>query len=289
MNSNSSNEIPRPKIDIENIIDYSSYRMNSKKYKCSLCEQILLNPIMCSQCKTIFCRNCIFPYTLKHNSCPNDCKDFDLEYPDSNQMKTFSKFDVLCKLCENIFPITKYQSHYNKCSLQNEKLSCWNCNNITFGKEMKYLTYKEYSHLYKYNKNINLEDDKPFTIYISTSDLEVNGYLSSNGSYLVCFSNRNFASILSEIVINNKTYMKIYEDCSWKFLRASYTDGVTLTNWDYCSSINIDRKGKEMICNEGLFVKNSKLFVRKKDRKLFFNCDGEEGYLKCIINVNYLD
>ena len=288
MKPNSPTIPARPIITIDEMINSTSYKLNAKQYKCRLCKHILLNPMMCSQCESVFCRNCIFPYVLKYNTCPFGCDNFDLNNADYAHDNEFSKFEIICKICENVFPITTYQTHYNKCSIQNNDNICWNCNTKVLNKEMQFLSYNEYIHLYKYNKVINLEDDKPFLIYISTNKSNVNGYITLNESYLVCFHNRYSAAVFSEVVIEGMSYIKVFDNLKWKFLKGSYKEGVVYGSWNDCSSIRIDHKNKEMVCNEGLFVKNNKLVVRERDGKLFFY-ESNDKYLECVVNVIYLN
>lgn len=288
--STSSSPPLRPKITLDKIIDISSFDINPSKYTCPLCEQILLTPTMCSTCKTIYCRDCIFNYVLKFNHCPNQCTHFNLTPPPPNLITSFSTFDILCTRCNNAYPITTFFQHYKRCfKSNNNSVPCWNCNTSVPAKTLKYLTYQHYAHLHKYNEARNIEDDKPFIIQLTINDRDMRRfcYVTCVDSYLMCGKHKEGASVFSEVFVDNKSYIKIYCNNIWKFLKGSYQSGVTYGSWKECCSITIDKESKTMTCNEGMGVANRNLVMRKEDEKLFFY-KADECYIECCVNVIYL-
>ena len=277
----------RPEISLEEIIDISSFYFNPSKFKCPLCEQILLSPTMCSNCETIFCRNCIFNFVIKFNCCPHQCKHFDLTFPPKELITSFSTFDILCKQCENVYPITTFLQHYKRCVKSNINVPCWNCNTPVPIKTLKFLTYQDYAHLYKYNEQFNIEDDKPFIIKLTPKDTHINCYVTCDDSYLLCQNNKSFASLFSEVFVDNKSYIKIYHENTWKFLKGNYQNGITFGSWKDCNSISIDKENKRMVCNEGMQIAKRNLVIRKEDKKLFFY-KPYECYIECCVELIYL-
>lgn len=272
-----------PKITLEEVIGYSSICIESSKLTCPLCEQMLFAPTMCSNCNTIFCRNCVFSYVMRFKCCPRQCTSFELVPPPEKLVS----FEILCKGCENVYPITTFFQHYKRCIQSSSSVPCWNCNTTVPIKMLKFLTYKDYAHLYKYNNPVNIEDDKPFIIKLTTNDTHINWYVTCNNSYLRCDKNKAAASIFSEVFVDNKSYIKVYNEDNWKFLKGSYQMGVILSSWKECSSISIDRESKSMVCNEGLKVAGRKLVIRKEEGKLFFYVPNEH-YLDCCVNIIYI-
>ena len=80
---------------------------------CSLCENILVEPIMC-KCQKVFCKACIDEWRKKNKKCPNGCK-----HP--NYQKCLVKNDVLSKLkfrclgCQKEILYNYAESHHKAC------------------------------------------------------------------------------------------------------------------------------------------------------------------------------
>ena len=45
---------------------------NLSKLTCPIDNSLLIDPLMCSSCKTSFCKDCINSYFIEHNTCPNN-------------------------------------------------------------------------------------------------------------------------------------------------------------------------------------------------------------------------
>jgi hypothetical protein len=93
--------------------------------------------------------------------------------------------------------------------------------------------------------------------------------------------------VFSEVVVDNKSYIKIFHDDKWKFLKGSYQSGVAFGSWKECCSITIDKDNNTMICNEGLQIAKRNLVIRKEDDKLFFY-KPDSCYIACCVNVIYI-
>ena len=61
----------RPTIVFEQLIDLSQFQSYQDCFICKVCQKILLNPVECSACKKVYCRDCIMPYAINTNKCPN--------------------------------------------------------------------------------------------------------------------------------------------------------------------------------------------------------------------------
>lgn len=58
---------------------------------CSICLEIVLNPVMCSKCENLFCNDCITKFLKNSNKCPNRC--FFIEKEKNRMLKNI--LDIL--------------------------------------------------------------------------------------------------------------------------------------------------------------------------------------------------
>lgn len=274
----------RPKISFEQIIDLSQYQSYQEKYICKLCQQLLMNPVACSSCGSIFCKDCILPYVITYNKCPNDCEKFEIVRPSDEMMKMYSNFELICKNCENTFPLTTFCSHYKKCVNDNEKVVCWNCGTEKMNKELKYKTFDEYSLENEYNSKVSFEGDNPFLIFITTKDFT--GYVTFEDDYLIVDQDKSKAAIFSEMLIEGKNYIKIFIDDKWKFLGPHYDRGVLIYSWTFCGPIIIDKENQCMVSDDGR-TRGSFLTMRISDKRLYFYKETKE-YQLCQVALKYL-
>ena len=59
-------------------------------------------------------------------------------------LKKYHKFEILCKICENIFSLTTYYAHYKKCKKESELQKCFNCGTEKMGKFIKYQSISDF-------------------------------------------------------------------------------------------------------------------------------------------------
>ena len=88
----------RPTIVFEQLIDLSQFQSYQENFICKVCKKILLNPVACSSCKNVYCRDCIMPYAINTNKCPNECTEFELVKPDEEMLKRYNEFETTCKI-----------------------------------------------------------------------------------------------------------------------------------------------------------------------------------------------
>lgn len=276
--------IIRPKIAFEQILDLSLYQSFQEKFICKICQQLLLNPVACSSCHNVYCRDCILPFIINANKCPNNCQTFELQRPPEELMKIFSTFEIICKTCENTFPLTVFHLHYKKCQGGNDKITCWNCGTEKLTKELKYKTFDEYSLENDYNSEVSFEGDNPFIMIITTKNFR--GYLTAKSDYMIVGEDQSKAAILSEISIDGKNYIKIYHDNRWYFLGPHYDRGVLIYRWLFCGAINIDKDNQCLVSDDGR-TKGYILTMRLSDKRLYFYTVSEE-YQACQISLKYL-
>ena len=72
--------------DENDIPCYPIYEIFTDKFPdfiCQICLSFVINPVECLTCNSIFCRKCLYEYTLYSKHCPNRC---DINYRPVNRI-----------------------------------------------------------------------------------------------------------------------------------------------------------------------------------------------------------
>lgn len=81
------------------IIEDEIYNGFKDLVKCFICKNILKDPMMCTKCQKVFCKDCIEIYTKQNKKCPNKCKKSKYKKcDDKSAMLSMLKFR--CKNCK---------------------------------------------------------------------------------------------------------------------------------------------------------------------------------------------
>ena len=78
----------------ESVVKDSIYTMMKNTITCSLCNKIIKDPMMCTNCQKTYCKNCLNNWV---NTCPNNCEN-------PQYVKNISVINILSKLkyeCQN--------------------------------------------------------------------------------------------------------------------------------------------------------------------------------------------
>ena len=101
-------------INENTIIKDDLYNIFKDTIVCSLCSNILINPVMCLHCQNAFCKKCIDNWSKNSQKCPKRCDN-------PNYQKSIGKNDILsklkfkCKGCEQPIEYDNIRKHYSKC------------------------------------------------------------------------------------------------------------------------------------------------------------------------------
>ena len=92
---------------------------------CSICGNILIEPMICNNCQTVICKECQEEWGRKSNECPNRCKNpkYQKCLDISNLL---SKLKFFCPICEEAINYDNIKEHsLIKCQRKNniEKLT----------------------------------------------------------------------------------------------------------------------------------------------------------------------
>lgn len=118
-------------IDPSFIINKENWSLIASESICKICKGILYNPIQCSKCQLIFCKQCIENKAKNKNDINfnHECKNAD--YQNHPIIFDLEKLKFKCKNgCNEEIPYLELENHYTK-----------NCSKIDF--KSKYLEYKD--------------------------------------------------------------------------------------------------------------------------------------------------
>ena len=101
---------------------YPIYEIFNEKFPdfiCQICLFFVIDPVECLTCNSIFCKKCLYEYTLYSKHCPNRC---DINYRPVNRIlkKLINAVKVPCifyhKGCKEILNYESYYSHLKNCN-----------------------------------------------------------------------------------------------------------------------------------------------------------------------------
>ena len=118
-------------INEETIIKNETYGLFKDLILCKKCQNLLIEPSMCTNCLNQYCKNCIDKNKCKEIKCPNCQQSNFNEINENNRM--IKKFKFKCiKGCGEEIPFDNINNHYSSDCLNKKKL-----------KSIKTLTSKE--------------------------------------------------------------------------------------------------------------------------------------------------
>ena len=63
------------RLDITNMIQLDKEkRERANFFACVICTMVVKDPIECKNCDTLFCQECLEPWTKSNDHCPKKCK-----------------------------------------------------------------------------------------------------------------------------------------------------------------------------------------------------------------------
>ena len=77
---------------------------------CSICTEILINPMMCMKCQAVFCKSCIDTWSKKSADCPNRCENTNYKQSILSQ-NILSKLKFICPKCEKVINYDDIKDH----------------------------------------------------------------------------------------------------------------------------------------------------------------------------------
>lgn len=110
----------------------------AKSFICSLCQVVVLNPVQCQSCETLFCRKCNNLRSEKHTMCNCGAK-FIQKKIDKHIYNTLAQFEFKCNQndCGEIFLHENAEKHAKECQSRPAKRCVLNCGEESLMKEQK--------------------------------------------------------------------------------------------------------------------------------------------------------
>ena len=98
-------------INENNIINSEIYNAFKFSILCPICANIIIDPMMCMNCQSSYCKKCINQWNLIDEKCPNRC--INPNYQISKEMNgLLSKLQFKCKFCNETFEYNEMKKHY---------------------------------------------------------------------------------------------------------------------------------------------------------------------------------
>ena len=140
----------RNSLNEDNLIKDEFYQAFKESIICPICNEILLEPMMCMNCQNVFCKDCIETWKKKDNKCPFRCENPIYKMSNEKNSILFNlKFE--CENCGEIFNYQNILNHSN-CTPKTNIPD----NNIKYDKKIyKTLTIDEIKENKKQGKLIN--------------------------------------------------------------------------------------------------------------------------------------
>ena len=104
--------------DLPNYPIYEVFNEKFPDFVCQICLSFVIDPVECLTCNSIFCRKCLYEYTLYSKHCPNRC---DINYRPVNRIlkNLISAVKVPCiyfhKGCKEMLSFEIYDRHIKQC------------------------------------------------------------------------------------------------------------------------------------------------------------------------------
>jgi len=109
-------------INEETIIKNEIYNAFKENIYCPICRHLMIEPAMCTQCQSTFCKNCFEKSMKKRKTCPNKCKNSSfININEKNNSITRCKFKCI-KGCLEEISFNDIIKHYSSnCLLKKRK------------------------------------------------------------------------------------------------------------------------------------------------------------------------
>ena len=120
-----------------NIICNSKCGLEKDSFKCVICQCFSLDPLFCTKCKAVYCRNCLAEYSQKNfnnqrPSCPTKCGSKIFTGPPKLFIDVLNNIKIKCVYegCYKYIEYLDFITHLEKC-----KYRKYHCNNNLCKKE----------------------------------------------------------------------------------------------------------------------------------------------------------
>lgn len=100
----------REYINNETLIKDEIFKNFEFSVTCSICSDILINPMMCMNCQSVYCKSCIDNWSKKSANCTNRCENTNYKKSILSQ-NILSKLKFICQKCEKVINYDDIEEH----------------------------------------------------------------------------------------------------------------------------------------------------------------------------------
>lgn len=105
-------------INENTVVDDENYKFFKDFIKCPICQNILINPMICFGCQKAYCKKCIDEWSKNDDRCPNRCKNPTYQKNvEKNNMLSRLKFK--CEKCGEKVEYDSVEKHMEICDKDN--------------------------------------------------------------------------------------------------------------------------------------------------------------------------
>jgi len=272
------------------------YNINRESVDCFICKELIINPVMCKECGTLFCKTCIeesekILLDTKKQVCPRKCPNFAVCVPNTYSKVLLDKIKLNCKFgCEVL--LSDSYGHMESCIKSKMDINCWSCSKKSFSSNMK-ISKEKYDYLINLNNTRKQNDEK-----LSRDNLEemnndnkkIEGY-----NYLLHLDKAKKSLEVQVRDINKKIKAKETILLMLKKLKKNLTKGESLSQLQTClkkkksllkSKIEeYDKYTKELNIkyNDENEIELNEDYVTKFKK---FTLEGHKNEITCLIKLN---
>ena len=285
-------------INEETIVNSDYYNQLNKEQIliCCICDELLNDPLMCSQCQTSFCKRCINSWLVKSKMCPMQCQNSQYVEVSKVLKSIMDGLIIKCELCGQQTTLFKYPKHSQTCS----HLKCFNCGSETANPNtLKIRPEKanEKKELGMVGKKIASVIKLPnevkncivFHLFITIGNYQGFLYVDTDkDKYIELTQYRPHANVFKIIFKNGTKNLMVYvNDKGWLYVGLGFDKALRATVHEHkmCNvAINI---GERYIKNYVNKKAGERLSFRKTNRRLYFYEKTDE-YQRCDVDFHFL-
>ena len=99
-------------LKVENIVKDDVFKANKNEVICPICFELIIVPMLCTECQNYFCEKCIEQWKQKGGGCPFRCNSFNfIKVKEKNRKISSLKFKCI-KGCGAEIPYNEIENHY---------------------------------------------------------------------------------------------------------------------------------------------------------------------------------
>lgn len=181
---------------------------------CSICKNIVLDPVECNKCENHYCTRCIQIWkssTSNTSKCPNKCSNSEFKEPSRFYKNSINKLEFNCeKECGKVISYEEYVKHVNSC--KGNIVPCPTCSSMVLSHNIKQESLKLINMQKKIieKQSIQLEEIRKEVQFLKSQ-------INTQGSYKTTSYNQNQKKVIDDsrrITLSNDDIMLF--DCKLK-------------------------------------------------------------------------